>query len=323
MWRRAVILVGQMVVVGCLLPRAEAGQRLSAGVHHTCGVLESGAVKCWGFDGSGRLRVPAGAYRSVASGVHHTCGVLESGAVKCWGSDDYGQLRAPGGAYRSVSAGSYHTCGVLESGAVKCWGEDKYGRLRAPGGAYRSVSAGGAHTCGVLESGAVKCWGFDWHGRLRAPAGVYRSVSAGSSHTCGVLESGAVKCWGSSTLGEATPPPGLTIATGGTEPIDGKTTDTKTTSLGKFTTDLRGAAGRRVLEMEIQVETDATTAVMVKNRMPQLRNSVIRLASDYSYAELEGIVGKLQLRDEIQASVNAVLSPAQVNRVYFTQFSME
>jgi flagellar FliL protein len=99
--------------------------------------------------------------------------------------------------------------------------------------------------------------------------------------------------------------------------------DTKMTSLGKFTVNLRDSAGGRVLQMEIQVESEMGTAETIEKRMPQLRDSVILLSSDYSYSELEGIDGKLRLRDEIHARINAVMDPAQVSRVYFTAFVVQ
>jgi len=113
-----------------------------------------------------------------------------------------------------------------------------------------------------------------------------------------------------------------TEQSGGSE-VGSRTVNSKMTTLGKFTVNLRDSAGGRVLQLEIQVESELTTAEKVEERMPQLRDSVILLASDYSYAELEGIDGKLRLRDEIQARVNAVLDPAQVNRVYFTAFVVQ
>jgi flagellar FliL protein len=93
--------------------------------------------------------------------------------------------------------------------------------------------------------------------------------------------------------------------------------------LGKFTVNLRDSAGGRVLQMEIQVESEMGTAETIEKRMPQLRDSVILLSSDYSYSELEGIDGKLRLRDEIHARINAVMDPAQVSRVYFTAFVVQ
>jgi len=95
------------------------------------------------------------------------------------------------------------------------------------------------------------------------------------------------------------------------------------TNLGSFTVNLRDSAGGRVLQMEIQVESDKESVAKVEERMPQLRDSVILLASDYSYTELEGIDGKFRLKDDIHARVNAVLEPIQVRRVYFTEFVVQ
>ena len=60
------------------------------------------------------------------------------------------------------------------------------------------------------------------------------------------------------------------------------------TNLGSFTVNLRSSAGGRVLQMEIQVESDVESAETIEKRMPQLRDSVILLASDYSYDEARG-----------------------------------
>jgi flagellar basal body-associated protein FliL len=98
---------------------------------------------------------------------------------------------------------------------------------------------------------------------------------------------------------------------------------TEMTNLGSFTVNLRDSSGGRVLQMEIQVESDSEMAESIEGRMPQLRDSVILLASDYSYTELEGIDGKFRLKDDIHARVNAVLEPIQVRRVYFTEFVVQ
>lgn len=77
----------------------------------------------------------------IAAGTSHTCAVLESGAVRCWGDGDWGKLgygngnsigddEVPasagdvqvGGRVVQISAGGSHTCAVLSTGTVKCWG---------------------------------------------------------------------------------------------------------------------------------------------------------------------------------------------------------
>jgi alpha-tubulin suppressor-like RCC1 family protein len=83
---------------------------LSAG-GHTCALLASSAVRCWGLNLWGELgygngdaigddEVPAsvglvdvgGAVVELALGNGHTCALLETGAVRCWGSGQYGTL---------------------------------------------------------------------------------------------------------------------------------------------------------------------------------------------------------------------------------------
>jgi flagellar FliL protein len=101
-----------------------------------------------------------------------------------------------------------------------------------------------------------------------------------------------------------------------------RSVDTDMTNLGNYTVNLRDSSGR-ILAMKIEVESDLASAAKVDERMAQLRDSIILLASDYSYTELEGIDGKFRLKDDIHARINAVLEPTQVRRVYFTEFVVQ
>ena len=158
---------------------------------------------------AGQADAPAGAFRAVAAGLSHSCGVRESGAIECWGNNDSGQSDAPAGAFRAVSAGVWHTCAIRESGTAECWGWSGNGEADAPAGAFRAVAAGVFHTCGVRDTGAIECWGGNYDGQTDAPAGSdFIAVSAGELHSCGVRESGAIQCWGNNEDGQtATPAP--------------------------------------------------------------------------------------------------------------------
>ena len=189
---------------------------VSAGVGHTCALLENGGVKCWGEGGSGRL------------------GYGDGGTDHKNTPTDVAGLTA-GSGVTAVSAGNQHTCAVV-NGGVKCWGLGQYGRLgdksssgtqttpvdvhtsasdSSPLSGVSAVSTGREHTCAVV-SGGVKCWGWGENGRLgnksssatqTTPVDVHTSdrdssslsgvtaVSAGLAHTCAVV-SGGVKCWG-------------------------------------------------------------------------------------------------------------------------------
>jgi len=95
-------------------------------------------------------------------------------------------------------------------------------------------------------------------------------------------------------------------------------------SLDKFTVNLRGTGGGRVLRLEVQVEVDEEDLPAVADRSPVLRDAVLTLASDYTYADLEGIDGKMRLRDELLARLNTSLEDdASVKRVYFTEFVVQ
>ncbi len=86
---------------------------LSLGESHSCGVaFGSGALFCWGADGSGQLgqgepasALDAGAAHPtplavslphpvarVALGYDHTCAILTDGSLWCWGENGEGQL---------------------------------------------------------------------------------------------------------------------------------------------------------------------------------------------------------------------------------------
>lgn len=191
---------------------------------------------------------------AVAAGDSHTCVLMATGSVKCFGWNPYGQLGSSigggsGDAHPipvtvdldaetavSIAAGEDTTCAVIDDGALKCWGNNLYGQTGSAtnvgttafnpdpsavdlgGAAVTDVSIGSAQTCALLASGNVSCWGRNQYGELMRASGFGTTtpdpvpvladfdgeaveVDAGSGFTCVRLTSGEVRCAGTNSVG--------------------------------------------------------------------------------------------------------------------------
>lgn len=181
---------------------------IGAGGSHGCAVLDSGGVKCWGFNDHGQVGDGSIANRltprdvagltsgivSVEPGETHTCALTDRGAVKCWGANNAGQIgdgsttdrRTPvnvsglsNGVVALSNGGLFHNCAVTDAGRLKCWGDNRYGQL-----------GDGTTTNRPSPVDAVGL-----------PASVV-AVAAGYWHTCALTRAGAVRCWGLNDNGE-------------------------------------------------------------------------------------------------------------------------
>jgi flagellar FliL protein len=94
-------------------------------------------------------------------------------------------------------------------------------------------------------------------------------------------------------------------------------------SLETFNVNLRGAGGGRVLRMEVQIEIRQKDEQHIQRAVPRLRDGVLTLASDYTFADLEGLDGKTRLRDELHGRLNKLLDYGRIERVYFTEFVVQ
>ncbi|WP_088315818.1 fibronectin type III domain-containing protein [Kineosporia sp. R_H_3] len=186
-------------------PASSSAPALMTWQNHTCAVRTTGALYCWGYNGSGQLGdgttsqrlspVQAGsstAWRSVSGGFSTTCGLRSDQAVWCSGDDGSAQL----GMYYNNSAGSPTP-------------------LIAPATAFTAGATGYHGGCGVRGDGTLWCWGYGFYGQVGdaatttryAPvqagaASTWRSVSAGTYAVCAVRTDDSLWCWGSTTYAQ-------------------------------------------------------------------------------------------------------------------------
>lgn len=177
--------------------------------------------------------------KSISAGANHTCAVLTTGELSCWGANLQGQLGngtmdtksspivVPGTANMvSVDTGYGFTCAIDMGGVLRCFGNNSLGELGLGNMMMQltpqvvtaitnasAVSCGtyvdpGAHSCVLRTNGGVACAGRNDSGQLglgdTATRMTHTSVSlppvaeiaAGFQFTCARLVDGPIRCWG-------------------------------------------------------------------------------------------------------------------------------
>lgn len=181
---------------------------------------------------------------ALALGLEHTCALMETGGVKCWGSDVDGQLGGGiphqrltpidvtglNAGVARVAAGGLHTCALTPDGNAKCWGANDKGQLGDGTQEQRPspvdvnhldariavIDTGQNHTCARTRDKRVQCWGTNDTGQLGDGTKAQRlqpvevegldekvtAISTGGEYTCALTVEKGVKCWGSNRYGQ-------------------------------------------------------------------------------------------------------------------------
>ena len=158
--------------------------------------------------------------REVVRTGTHTCAILDTWQVKCWGGNSVGELGLGDTANRGDAAGemgdnlpavnlgtgrtarqleigsSGTSCVVLDNGQVKCWGYNAAGQCGLGDTTNRgttTASMGDGLPTVNLGTGRTA-----------------KQISIGSNHVCMLLDNNTVKCWGQNSsyqlgLGDNTP----------------------------------------------------------------------------------------------------------------------
>lgn len=224
--------------MGNNLPKVNLGtgktaKFISAGVAHTCAILNDDTLKCWGANTSGQLgygntvalSAPTAAIvsfengrtvRAVSAGIAHTCVILDDNTVHCWGNNASGQLglenntnlNAPSSnavnlgtdiTATQISARGDHSCAILNNGSAKCWGNNSEGQLGQNNDNSTLPTIGATADQMGNNLPAI----FLGDGRTALAITTSNLATAGAStfgNTCVILDDYTVKCWGANAM---------------------------------------------------------------------------------------------------------------------------
>ncbi len=223
------------------LGTGRTAKAVTLGQGHTCAILDTNQIKCWGDNESGNLglgvngggnvhatdvgdnpnelgdalaTVNLGTGRSakaVAAGTSDTCALLDNSQIKCWGSDNAGSL------------GANLMAGINIGGHPTDMGDNLRQVVLPAGRSALAVTAGGDSACALLDTQQIECWGANSSGHLGTGDSTERgtsqfpmdgklvalgtnlsalSVSMGQNSACAAASLGWVKCWGGNTWGQ-------------------------------------------------------------------------------------------------------------------------
>jgi alpha-tubulin suppressor-like RCC1 family protein len=217
-------------------PAAVAGltgvQAVAAGDAHTCALLQSGAVKCWGRGNDGELgqgqdgdAASSGAPVDVADlakvttlalGAQRSCALLDSGEVRCWGYNNYGtKLLGVDSEERVASkplavkdlagvtglaAGGEHACALVDGTKVACWGGNGSGQRGSGDATWQAAPNTAIEDLAKAAPEAPKPYTFE--PSPDATVTVVPHISHGRDYACGVTPDGKVLCFGSGAFGQ-------------------------------------------------------------------------------------------------------------------------
>ena len=106
---------GEMALLtGINLGTGRTATAISAGVYHTCAILDNASVKCWGWNNSGRLGIDNGSTMGEEAGDMALIPTVNLGT---------------GRTATAISVGYQHSCAVLDNASIKCWGRNENGQL--------------------------------------------------------------------------------------------------------------------------------------------------------------------------------------------------
>lgn len=88
--------------------------------------------------------------------------------------------------------------------------------------------------------------------------------------------------------------------------------------------NLADQGGKRYLRITMELELSAPEVLEeIQTRMPQLRDTILMVLPSKQYSDISSTEGKIALRDELIAKMNAILKKGTIVTIYFTEFVVQ
>jgi len=111
---------------------------------------------------------------------------------------------------------------------------------------------------------------------------------------------------------------------GGGHGAEGATTASNIYSLEPFIVNIYDGQDLRYLKVKVELEmAGASEASGLDSRLAPMRDAVLVLLSAKTLQDIQDLQGKNQLKEEILVSLNKIITPVRVAKVYFTDFVIQ
>jgi flagellar FliL protein len=97
-----------------------------------------------------------------------------------------------------------------------------------------------------------------------------------------------------------------------------------THKLDTMIVNLADQGGKRYLRVTMELELSGPEVLEeITKKLPQIRDTILMILPSKQYTEISSTEGKIALRDELIAKINALLKKGTITTIFFTEFVVQ
>lgn len=111
---------------------------------------------------------------------------------------------------------------------------------------------------------------------------------------------------------------------GGEAGKEGATGVSNVFALDPFIVNIYDGQELRYLKVKVELEmVNAAVKSELETRIAAIRDAILVLISTKTLHDIQDVQGKNQLKDEIMSSINRIIPPGKIAKIYFTDFVVQ